>query len=287
MGERRTRRQARGRRTQSERLQSGLALIPSMFTIGNMFCAYFCMTSTLKGNFDFAAMAIGVGVVLDGLDGRIARMTHTASEFGVQLDSIADVLTFGIAPAVLAFVWGQSQIINATGTTTFEMYAAEHLRHWSWIVTFIFMICGGWRLARFNVQTQKPLDPGMKRHFVGLPIPAGAGLLAATVHFFKEPLTMVWAAIVWYLLVLLASLLMVSTIRYPSFKELQFLKRGSRMALVFTAVLIASIYFYSEVVLLLIATIYVSSGLVIHTMRRFSGPSPSPLGEPVHGNIKT
>src|SRR5215471_15289725 len=132
MGERRTRRQSsRGRRTQKERLQSALPLIPSLFTIGNMFCAYFCVTSTLKGNFDYAAMAIGVGVVLDGLDGRIARMTHTSSEFGVQLDSIADVLTFGIAPAVLAFVWGQSQITNAAGVSPFEMYVAEHLRHWS------------------------------------------------------------------------------------------------------------------------------------------------------------
>jgi len=288
MVERNKRRQSgRSRRPQSDRLQSGLSLIPSLFTIGNMFCAYFCVTSTLKGNYDFAAMAIGVGVVLDGLDGRIARMTHTSSEFGVQLDSIADVLTFGIAPAILAFVWGQSQILTNVGATSFEMYVSEHLRHWSWIVTFIFMICGGWRLARFNVQTQKPLDPGMKRHFVGLPIPAGAGLLAATVHFFKEPLTMVWSAIIWYLLVLLASLLMVSTIRYPSFKELQFLKRGSRVALVFTAVLIASIYFYSEVVLLVISTIYVSSGLVMHSMRHFAGPPPSPLGEPVHGNIKT
>ena len=98
---------------------------------------------------------------------------------------------------------------------------------------------------------------------------------------------MVWSAIVWYLLVLLASLLMVSTIRYPSFKELHFLKRGSRMALVITAMLIASIYFYSEVVLLVISSIYVSSGLVLHTLRRFGGPTPSPLGEPVHGNIKT
>src|SRR5215510_5626258 len=127
MAERRTKRQSRGRRIQSDRLQSGLAMIPSLFTIGNMFCAYFCVTSTLKGNFDFAAMAIGVGVVLDGLDGRIARMTHTASEFGVQLDSIADVLTFGIAPAVLAFVWGQSHISIASGATSFEMYASEHL----------------------------------------------------------------------------------------------------------------------------------------------------------------
>src|SRR5436190_20778622 len=113
MAERRSRRKSSKSRTKprSERLQSGLALIPSLFTIGNMFCAYYSVISTFKGNYDYAAMAIGVGVVLDGLDGRIARMTQTASEFGVQLDSIADVLTFGIAPAFLAFSWGQSKVV--------------------------------------------------------------------------------------------------------------------------------------------------------------------------------
>src|SRR4249920_247165 len=178
MAERRGKRRPNKNRPnpRSERLQSGLSLIPSLFTIGNMFCAYFSVISTFKGNYDQAAMAIGVGVVLDGLDGRIARMTQTSSEFGVQLDSIADVLTFGIAPAVLAFSWGQTRL------------ASPHLHQGSWIVTFIFLICGAWRLARFNVQTQKPLDPGAKRNFIGLPIPAGAGLIAAIVHFFKSPI---------------------------------------------------------------------------------------------------
>jgi CDP-diacylglycerol--serine O-phosphatidyltransferase len=296
MAERRGRRKPQKNRTvpRSERLQSGLSLIPSLFTIGNMFCAYFSVISTFKGNYDYAAMAIGVGVVLDGLDGRIARMTQTSSEFGVQLDSIADVLTFGIAPAVLAFVWGQDQISaigHATATSSdiwgsIEHYAGEHLRQWSWIVTFVFMICGGWRLARFNVQSQNPLDTGAKRHFVGLPIPAGAGLLAAIVHFFKSPIVAVVPAMVWYLLVLLTGFLMVSTIRYPSFKELPFLKGGSRIALFATASLIGLIYFYSEVMLLLISMAYVASGLVLQTMRRFGSPAPA-LVEPAHGNIKT
>src|SRR6187401_3173405 len=175
MAERRGRRKQQKNRPipRSERLQSGLALIPSMFTIGNMFCAYFSVISTFKGNYDYAAMAIGVGVVLDGLDGRIARMTQTSSEFGVQLDSIADVLTFGIAPSVLAFVWGQSQIppISAAAAASpelwgnFQLYAIDHLRQWSWIVTFVFMICGAWRLARFNVQSQKPPETSGKRYF--------------------------------------------------------------------------------------------------------------------------
>jgi CDP-diacylglycerol---serine O-phosphatidyltransferase len=298
MAERRSRRKSFKNRPKprSERLQSGLSLIPSLFTIGNMFCAYFSVISTFKGNYDYAAMAIGVGVVLDGLDGRIARLTQTSSEFGVQLDSIADVLTFGIAPAVLAFVWGQNHIagLGATGAAALqdfrggvELYATEHLRQWSWIVTFIFMMCGGWRLARFNVQSQTPLDPGSKRNFVGLPIPAGAGLIAAFVHFFKSPLVEVIPAMFWYLLVLLIGFLMVSTIRYPSFKELHFMNRGSRLTLLLTASLIGSIYFYSEVMLLLISVVYVSSGLVMQTMRRFGGPAAPALGEPAHGNIKT
>jgi len=296
MAEKRGRRRPNKNRPKprSERLQSGLALIPSMFTIGNMFCAYFSVISTFKGNYDYAAMAIGVGVVLDGLDGRIARMTQTSSEFGVQLDSIADVLTFGIAPSVLAFVWGQSQIppISAAAATSpelwgnFQLYAIDHLRQWSWIVTFVFMICGAWRLARFNVQSQKPPETSGKRYFVGLPIPAGAGLVAAIVHFFKTPITDIVPALVWYLLVLLTGFLMASTVKYTSFKELHFLKRGSRLTLVATATLIGSIYFYSEIMLLIISVVYVSSGLVMQTLRRFS-PSPSTLGEPVHGNIKT
>jgi len=296
MAERRGKRRPNKNRPnpRSERLQSGLSLIPSLFTIGNMFCAYFSVISTFKGNYDHAAMAIGVGVVLDGLDGRIARMTQTSSEFGVQLDSIADVLTFGIAPAVLAFIWGQNHIAGLASPSIvlpdlqsgIAIYVTAHLRHWSWIVTFVFMVCGGWRLARFNVQSQSPLDTGSKRNFVGLPIPAGAGLIAAIIHFFKSPIVDVIPAMFWYLLVLLTGLLMASTIRYPSFKELHFLKRGSRLTLFATASLIGLIYFYSEVMLLLISMAYVSSGLVMQTLRRFAPHAPA-LGEPAHGNIKT
>jgi CDP-diacylglycerol--serine O-phosphatidyltransferase len=239
-----------------------------------MFCAYYSVISTFNKNYDSAAIAIGVGVVLDGLDGRIARLTHTSSEFGVQLDSIADVLTFGIAPAILALSWGQTKDPSV------------HLHQWSWIVTFIFLICGAWRLARFNVQTQKPLETAAKRNFIGLPIPAGAGLIASIVHFFKAPIEQTTPSVSWYLLVLLTGFLMASTFRYPSFKELQFLKRGSRLTLLATATLIGAIYFYSEVTLLLIAVAYVSSGLVMRTMRRF-GPAVPALGDPAHGNIKT
>ena len=256
------------------KLRRGVYLLPSMFTIGNMFCGYACIVYSMSGKLEQAAPFIGIAIVLDMLDGRIARLTHTSSEFGVQLDSIADVLTFGIAPAILALSWGQTKLPSV------------HLHQWSWIVTFIFLICGAWRLARFNVQTQKPLDTAAKRNFIGLPIPAGAGLIAAVVHFFKSPIEQATPSVSWYLLVLLTGFLMASTFRYPSFKELQFLKRGSRLTLLATATLIGAIYFYSEVTLLLIAVAYVSSGLVMRTMRRFTPAVPA-LGDPAHGNIKT
>ena len=214
MAERRGKRRTHKNRPnpRSERLQSGLSLIPSLFTIGNIFCGYFSVISTFKGNYDYAAMAIGVGVVLDSLDGRIARMTKTSSEFGVQLDSLADVLTFGIAPAVLAFIWGQNHIAGLRVLPPYCRTAVRHrnLRYRAPAALELdrhIRLYGlrRLRLARFNVQSQNPLDTGGKRNFVGLPIPAGAGLIAAIVHFFKSPIVDVIPAMFWYLLVLLTA----------------------------------------------------------------------------------
>src|SRR5688572_12214525 len=176
-------------RNQKERFRTPLTILPSLFTIGNIFCAYYSVMSTLNGKYDQAAIAIGIGYVLDGLDGRVARLTGTSSEFGAQLDSLADVLTFGIAPAILAFDWGISWMGGSHGApvgpplNSFE----QHVRSAGWLMTFAFVICGALRLARFNVQAQKPVDATTKRYFVGLPIPAGAGIIAAIVHFWKTP----------------------------------------------------------------------------------------------------
>src|SRR5262245_45721028 len=110
MAERKRRRSSDSRtgggNSRSRHLRSGLSILPSLFTVGNIFCAYYSVMSTLNGRWDYAALAIGVGYILDGLDGRVARLTGTSTEFGAQLDSLADVLTFGIAPAILAFSWG-------------------------------------------------------------------------------------------------------------------------------------------------------------------------------------
>src|SRR5207237_7022766 len=128
------------------RIHRILSIIPSLFTIGNIFCGYYSVISTLRGNWDYAAILVGVGYILDTLDGRIARLTKTASDFGVQLDSLADVLTFGAAPALLAFAWG----IRATDGI--QANVAMHVRQLGWMAGFAFVVCSALRLARFNVQ---------------------------------------------------------------------------------------------------------------------------------------
>jgi len=274
--DRRPRRRIRDR----AKIQNGLSIIPSLFTIGNIFCGYYAIISTLRGNYDYAAVAIGVGTVLDTLDGRIARLTKTASEFGVQLDSLADVLTFGAAPAMLAFAWG------LTTTEGIEANIAQHVRQLGWLATFAFVVCSALRLARFNIQSvRKTPETGSKRYFVGLPTPAAAGTIAAVVHFFKAPILLIGSALLWCLLILLVSFLMISTVRYDSFKEFDARKYGPRFALFATAMLIGLVIFYSEIVLLLLAAIYVSSGPImklVQVVRRFLPSRVSP-GEPEHG----
>jgi CDP-diacylglycerol--serine O-phosphatidyltransferase len=279
MLERRTRRRIRDR----AHLRTSLSIIPSLFTIGNIFCGYSSIVSTLRGNWDDAAILIGFGYILDGLDGRIARLTKTTSDFGLQLDSIADVITFGVAPAMLAFSWGFGASEGIEGN------AARHVHQLGSIATFAFVVCGALRLARFNLQAKKPPEASSKRYFVGLPIPAAAGMLAAIVHFFKTPTLMVGSALLWSFLILLLAFLMINTVRYYSFKEFDVKKARPSLALFGTAMLIILIYLYSEVMLLVMATVYVSSGLIyelVHAVRRFL-PSAATRSEPAHGNIKS
>jgi len=279
MTERRQRRRIRD----NARIHRSLSIVPSLFTIGNIFCGYYSIVLTLRGNWDTAAVLIGIGYILDGLDGRIARLTKTSSDFGVQLDSLADVITFGVAPAILALYWGFGANEGIGGDV------GKHVRQLGMGASFAFVVCGALRLARFNLQTKKPPEAGSKRYFVGLPIPAAAGMIAAVVHFFKTPTLMVGSALLWGLLILLLAFLMISTVRYSSFKEFDVRKAKPSLALFATAMLIYLVMFYSEEVLLALATIYVSSGLIgkLHqTVRRFltGGVSTS---EPAHGNIKS
>lgn len=243
----------------------GLSILPSLFTIGNIFAAYYSVMSTLNGKYDQAAIAIGVGYILDGLDGRVARLTGTSTEFGAQLDSLADVLTFGIAPAILAFDWGIEQMSGTHGPVGGAVLLnpfEQHVRSAGWVMTFGFVICGALRLARFNVQAQKASDTGSKRHFVGLPIPAGAGLIAAIVHYSKTPIVTPGGAVLWCVLIGITAFLMISTVRYQNFKELGIFSRRPRITLVAAAMLIALIFRYSEEALLVLAVVYVASGPV-------------------------
>src|SRR5256885_13107053 len=265
------------------RIRTGLSIVPSLFTVGNIFCGYYSIISTLRGQWDYAAILIGIGYILDGLDGRIARLTKTASDFGLQLDSIADVITFGVAPGLLAFSWGFGASEGIDGSV------ARHVHQLGPLASFAFVVCGALRLARFNIQAKLPPETTSKRYFVGLPIPAGAAMIAAVVHFFKTPTLMVGSALLWSFLILFMAFLMISTVRYYSFKEFDVHKARPSRALFGTAMLISLIYLYSEIMLLVMASLYVSSGLIyelVHTVRRFL-PSSAGRSDPVHGNIKS
>ena len=275
-------RRPRRRIRDQARIQRSLSIVPSLFTIGNIFCGFYSIVATFRGNWDYAAILIGIGYILDGLDGRIARLTQTTSDFGVQLDSIADVITFGVAPSILAFSWGFGASEGIDGSV------ATHVHQLGSLASFAFVVCGALRLARFNLQSRKPPEAGSKRYFVGLPIPAAAGMIAAVVHFFKTPTLMVGSALLWSFLILLLAFLMISTVRYYSFKEFDVKKARPSLALFATAMLISLIYLFSEVMLLAMATVYVSSGLIhnlVHTVRRFL-PSSAARSEPAHDNIK-
>src|SRR5215475_9779201 len=245
MTERRQRRRIRDR----AHIHRSLSIVPSLFTIGNIFCGYYSIISTLRGNCDYAAILIGIGYILDGLDGRIARLTKTASDFGLQLDSLADIVTFGVAPAILAFNWGFSATEGMPGSVV------KHVHQLGSVASFLFVVCGALRLARFNLYAKKPPQTGSKRYFVGLPIPAAAGMIAAVVHFFKTPALMTGSASFWWgMLIVFLAFMMISTVRYSSFKEFDVKKAKPSLALAATAMLIGLVFFYSEEMLLAMAT---------------------------------
>lgn len=277
-----------------QRFHKGVFVIPSLLTTGNIFCGFYSVMESLAGarslalaglgyvsentnsaaiasateHFDRAAITIGLAALFDLLDGRVARMTNATSEFGLELDSIADVISFGIAPALMAFAWGYGQV--------------PELHNVGWAASFLFVICGALRLARFNVQARRPhsnLPPKNpkvdKKAFVGMPIPIGATMIAAITHFSPGPVGHAGERHLWSLtigpqvyatalLVLVVSLafLMISTLRYSSFKNLGVGNRNPRILIIGLALVVILIWFYSRWFLLIIATIYSSHGAV-------------------------
>ena len=225
-------------------------------------------------HFEVAAKAIGAAVVLDGLDGRIARMTNTVSAFGREMDSLADVITFGIAPAVLAYTWGVQFVVPGG-------FLMDHRA--GYFLAFLFLLCGAARLARFNVQTNPvPKNPGRpdRKYFVGLPIPAAAGLVAAIVYA-NDSVPVEWwiLSALWLGVLALLSFLMVSTWRYPSFKEIQLTGPRSPLTVILFGALIYLIWNYSQPVLLALATLYVSTGIA--DSRRRYHPAQVPPSAPI------
>jgi CDP-diacylglycerol--serine O-phosphatidyltransferase len=260
-------------------VKKGLYLLPSAFTAGNIGMGFLSVMESLRGfqilgngtpnlvaaseHFDRAGIAIGFALLFDILDGRIARLTKTTTEIGVQLDSIADVITFGLAPAVLAYVWGYGSTL-AEGTD---------LHRFAFFLSFMYLICGAFRLARYNVQASRPrvLAEGTikvdKKSFVGLPIPAAGGMIAALVHFSPVPLiyfgtdrARIYSALLMVLVGFL-SLMMVSTWRFSSFKGIGTSSRSMRPIILALSVLLL-IILYSQYVLLAIVVGYILYGLL-------------------------
>jgi CDP-diacylglycerol--serine O-phosphatidyltransferase len=223
--------------------------------------------------FDDAARAIGWAILFDGLDGRIARLTNATSAFGREFDSLADVVAFGVAPAILAYAWGIRAMSGTSGTPLIE-----HIRQLGWIVTFAYVICGAARLGRFNIDSVKPTVD--RRYFVGMPIPAAAGTIAAIVHWEKAPLFQWGYSLGWMGVVAILAFLMVSRMRYYSFKTLDLRRRRSYIAIIFLGLIICGIWVSSEPVLLIIALTYGLSGIILRITSKFRPHPPAP--EEVH-----
>jgi CDP-diacylglycerol--serine O-phosphatidyltransferase len=242
-------------------------LLPSMFTAVNIAAGFFAITQSLEGSalephhFDYAAMAIGLAIPFDALDGRIARLTNTESEFGRELDSLADVITFGVAPSILAFAWGFRSLPQNLSPD----YRVK-LVQFGAFVCFLFLLCGASRLARFNISENPiPKNPGRpgRKYFVGMPIPAGAGLVAAVVHgFIGLPIPTWWLSIIWGILVAFIGFLMVSTWRFWSGKEINLTGRQPFRWIVFLGLSIYLLVFFSREVLLMLAFVYMFSGVL-------------------------
>lgn len=270
-------------------------VLPSLFTSGNIFLGFIAIAQAFEGamaasagnlgsnaHFSIAAKALGWAVFLDGLDGRIARMTNTTSDFGRELDSLADVITFGIAPAVLAFVWGVHFALAPQ-----EGDLQVQLRRAGYLVAFFYLLCGAVRLARFNVQKNPvPKNPGRPDHkyFVGMPIPAGAGFIAAVVFMDSSPVRSFAFSIVWLVIVGIVGLLMVSTWRYPSAKQINISKPRTPLFVLIVGCIAFLIWEWAQPFLLAAACAYVGSGIAIRLgglLRRRKRSRP-PASMPEH-----
>jgi CDP-diacylglycerol--serine O-phosphatidyltransferase len=239
-------------------LRRGAAILPSLFTIGNLFIGFLAIVRAVNNDLNGAAPLIVLAIVLDILDGRIARLTGTTSEFGAQLDSLSDLVSFGVAPALLAYQWGLSSLPRG------------------FLAAFFFVMCAALRLARFNVQ-KKATD---SRYFVGLPSPAAAGQIAAIVYFWPDPLTTRSGGMFTAALLVLVAFLMVSTLKYWSFKTIDLKSRRSHFQMVGVGGLLVLVSIEPSWAFLGWACFYTLSGIFLYLVpslrRAVNTPAPEP-----------
>jgi CDP-diacylglycerol--serine O-phosphatidyltransferase len=225
-----------------DRMKKGIYVLPNLFTTANLFCGFYSAIASMKGMYEIAAISILIAAVMDGLDGRIARITHTTSRFGGEYDSLCDLVTFGVAPGLLVYSWS----LLAYGK-------------WGWLVAFLFAVCGALRLARFNVQVGV-ID---SRVFNGLPIPGAAAAIATGILLFyylgeegrfSHPSVMIG--------VVALSLFMVSSIKYYSFKDLNFFSRKPFMSFVLIVLILVIVVAEPQIMMFTFAFGYSFSGPV-------------------------
>ncbi len=274
---------------QSRRLRKGMYILPSLFTTANLAAGFYAILETALGAahaqgwlaapamdslntaaiyFNHAGIAIGFAVFFDGMDGAIARLTHTTSDFGKELDSLADVVTFGVAPALLAWMWGFFCL-----PSTLDADLRGKLVEFGAIIAFIFLTAGACRLARFNIQLNpQPKNPGHpnRKYFVGLPIPGGAGCIAAVVHLrLGYPVQAWWSSIVWMVYIFVCAFLMVSTWRFWSAKSIDFRSRQASRMFVLLALILAAIWYFHRYMLFVLALAYMISGVFFRVTYSF------------------
>jgi CDP-diacylglycerol--serine O-phosphatidyltransferase len=225
-------------------------ILPNFVTLLGLFSGFYSIVATLNGNYVIAAYATLIAFIFDGLDGKIARMLNASSEFGIQLDSLADLISFGVAPALLVYKW-----------------ALEPYGRLGWMAAFLFIACAALRLARFNVQSKRISN----KFFIGLPSPAAAGVVVTSVlfakHFFGDPTAIevpLWFTFMIYIL----AFLMVSNVPYNSFKNIEYFQKKPFNSLVAFVLLIFVLGLYPEVFLFLLATSYAASGLITLLLRK-------------------
>jgi CDP-diacylglycerol--serine O-phosphatidyltransferase len=224
------------------KMRRGIYILPNLFTTGNLFCGFWAIISVFQEKFFYAAVAILLACVFDILDGKVARLSGATSKFGVQYDSLADLVSFGIAPALLAFSW-----------------ALRPYGKFGWLAAFLFVVCGALRLARFNVQSSS----GEVKYFKGLPIPAAASMIALTILLYLRLIETDWVKdIVILVMIYILAFLMVSNIRYFSFKELDLARRKPFSIFIFVILSMIVIVMEPTIVLFGFILLYVFSGPV-------------------------